>query len=342
MSLGQYAPPLIPPLDRFAVPPPQRCRPTKELRCVSVQPGRPPLAPGHVPPAGAAAGDDAGRDPAPGTGRPAAGRRRRYPSRHRPDPATPPVQPPLLTTNPEEQRQNGASISKAVGLTNKKKHHRVRAKGKGFVHFPSTFDLPLLAPRPPPPPGPGATISPVFDTCADVYAAEYLNLPEVQRAIHVRPGTVPRVPRPTDPPYEGRFPIRFRFFSVCAVLSRDSVGVVDRGRTSAGRAFPPQSQSPSVVTPRDPRSLRTPPLYWYTSPALKHEGGGGLTLGGITGNWTSLQVWVHYMCSLGQRLSLPPPPVPHTGSKWADCLQTGPLIPLPPTPRITRHPESGP
>jgi len=38
----------------------------------------------------------------------------------------------------------------------------------------------------------GTTISPVFDTCADVYAAEYLNLPEVQRAIHVRPGTVPR------------------------------------------------------------------------------------------------------------------------------------------------------
>jgi len=34
-------------------------------------------------------------------------------------------------------------------------------------------------------------ISPVFDTCIDNYNSAYLNLPEVQAAIHVRPGTVP-------------------------------------------------------------------------------------------------------------------------------------------------------
>eukprot|EP00667_Euglena_gracilis_P007963 EG_transcript_8058 len=37
----------------------------------------------------------------------------------------------------------------------------------------------------------GTTISPVFDTCIDVYTERYLNLPEVQRAIHVRPDTIP-------------------------------------------------------------------------------------------------------------------------------------------------------
>ena len=36
-----------------------------------------------------------------------------------------------------------------------------------------------------------ATISPVFPTCIDNYSAQYLNLPEVQKAIHVRAGTVP-------------------------------------------------------------------------------------------------------------------------------------------------------
>ena len=36
-----------------------------------------------------------------------------------------------------------------------------------------------------------ATISPVFPTCIDNYSAKYLNLPSVQQAMHVRPGTVP-------------------------------------------------------------------------------------------------------------------------------------------------------
>ena len=36
----------------------------------------------------------------------------------------------------------------------------------------------------------GTTISPIFATCIDVYNVKYLNLPEVQRAIHIRPGTV--------------------------------------------------------------------------------------------------------------------------------------------------------
>jgi cathepsin A (carboxypeptidase C)/serine carboxypeptidase-like clade 2 len=37
----------------------------------------------------------------------------------------------------------------------------------------------------------GTTISPIFPTCIDQYNVAYLNLPEVQAAIHVRPGTVP-------------------------------------------------------------------------------------------------------------------------------------------------------
>ena len=41
--------------------------------------------------------------------------------------------------------------------------------------------------------GMGATvISPIFGTCADVYTAGYLNLPEVQKAIHVVPETIPK------------------------------------------------------------------------------------------------------------------------------------------------------
>ncbi len=37
-----------------------------------------------------------------------------------------------------------------------------------------------------------ATISPIFPTCIDQSSAKYLNLPEVQEAIHVRSGTVPK------------------------------------------------------------------------------------------------------------------------------------------------------
>ncbi len=36
-----------------------------------------------------------------------------------------------------------------------------------------------------------AIISPVFETCIDEYSVAYLNAPEVQKAIHVLPGTVP-------------------------------------------------------------------------------------------------------------------------------------------------------
>ena len=36
------------------------------------------------------------------------------------------------------------------------------------------------------------TISPIFPTCAASYSAEYLNRPDVQKAIHVAPGTVPK------------------------------------------------------------------------------------------------------------------------------------------------------
>ena len=35
-------------------------------------------------------------------------------------------------------------------------------------------------------------ISPIFPTCAASYSAEYLNRPDVQKAIHVAPGTVPK------------------------------------------------------------------------------------------------------------------------------------------------------
>ena len=35
------------------------------------------------------------------------------------------------------------------------------------------------------------TISPIYPTCADAYSAAYLNLPAVQQAIGVRPGTIP-------------------------------------------------------------------------------------------------------------------------------------------------------
>jgi hypothetical protein len=39
--------------------------------------------------------------------------------------------------------------------------------------------------------GTGTTISPIFDTCIDNYVSAYLNLPEVQAAIHVDSSTVP-------------------------------------------------------------------------------------------------------------------------------------------------------
>jgi hypothetical protein len=34
-------------------------------------------------------------------------------------------------------------------------------------------------------------ISPIYDTCISNFNTEYLNLPEVQKAIHVKPGTIP-------------------------------------------------------------------------------------------------------------------------------------------------------
>lgn len=36
-----------------------------------------------------------------------------------------------------------------------------------------------------------STISPIFPTCIDAFTQDYLNLPSVQRAIHVRPETIP-------------------------------------------------------------------------------------------------------------------------------------------------------
>ena len=36
-----------------------------------------------------------------------------------------------------------------------------------------------------------ATISPVFPTCIDAFTENYLNLPQVQKAIHVKPDTIP-------------------------------------------------------------------------------------------------------------------------------------------------------